>query len=211
MTTLELFQNLCIYGNVYETNHRIKKTEEFVDWTEENFKYVDYNPRKKIARKGLSITSLNGTLSGIPDLDSLYEYNCENNTSYNELDFTVPTPVYNYPSISYALDPIKDCISRTHIIKLQPGGFFPPHRDTRGVYLESFRLLVPLKNSNPPKCNFVLEDKIMNWNEGSFYFINTCLMHYIFNSSMSDSYILVANVKLCEKSVRYVTENLKYK
>ncbi|MBX3032387.1 MAG: hypothetical protein KF865_00555 [Bdellovibrionaceae bacterium] len=34
-----------------------------------------YNPRKNIARQGLSLTSLDGGLGGIPDLDSLMEYN----------------------------------------------------------------------------------------------------------------------------------------
>ena len=43
----------------------------FVAWTEENFEYVQYNPRKPINRYGLSVTSLDGGCSCIPDLDSL--------------------------------------------------------------------------------------------------------------------------------------------
>ena len=37
--------------------------------------WKQYNPRKSIDRQGLSITSLDGGLSGIPDLDSLFVYN----------------------------------------------------------------------------------------------------------------------------------------
>ena len=47
-----------------------------------NFEYKQYNPRKDIPRFGLSITSLKGELDGI-DLDSLPEYNKENNTNIN--------------------------------------------------------------------------------------------------------------------------------
>ena len=36
--------------------------------------WKQYNPRKSIDRQGLSITSLDGGLSGIPDLDSLFVY-----------------------------------------------------------------------------------------------------------------------------------------
>ena len=50
------------------------------------FTYSQYNPRKDISRYGLSITSLDGKLGGV-DLDSIKEYNKENNTNYDELSF----------------------------------------------------------------------------------------------------------------------------
>ena len=42
---------------------------------EENFDYVKYNHRKNINRLGLSVTSLDGGVTGVPDLDSLLQYN----------------------------------------------------------------------------------------------------------------------------------------
>ena len=48
-----------------------------------------YNLRKSHQRWGLSITSLDGGLSGIPDLDSLYEYNKKNGTN-------IANPRYKY-------------------------------------------------------------------------------------------------------------------
>ena len=75
-----LYNYLTVYGSMYETRHQLKNSHDFLSWTEENFEYVKYNPRKDINRYGLSITSLDGGLSGRIDLDSLYEYNKEHNT-----------------------------------------------------------------------------------------------------------------------------------
>lgn len=183
---------------------------EFVNWTENNFKYVHYNPRKPIERYGLSITSLDGGTSGIPDLDSLLQYNKENGTKYDESDFNIPTPVYNYPQLSKCLDPIKDYICRTHVIKMKPGGYFPPHRDIMFNYFSSFRLIIPLRNMNPPNFNFMLDNRLLQWNHGRMYFINTAKTHYLFNSGFEDSYMIIINVVLSEFSVDYVAYNLKF-
>ena len=61
------------------------------------YEYLKYNPRKDIPRYGLSITSLKGELDGI-DLDSIKEYNKENNTNYDELSFKEFTQVYHVSS-----------------------------------------------------------------------------------------------------------------
>ena len=58
-----------------------------------DFEWLQYNPRKKINRYGLSITSLDGKRNGI-DLDSIWEYNKENNTKYGEENFKTKTDVY---------------------------------------------------------------------------------------------------------------------
>ena len=77
-------------------------------------------------------------------------------------------------------------------------------------FLHAFRLIVPLKNCNPPKVNFVLEDKILNFEEGRLYFVDTVKMHYIFNASHDPSYWLVMNVKCTKESVEKVLMNLEY-
>lgn len=205
----DFYNRLSIYGDVFQTNHRMKDCNEFVDWTEENFDYVLYNPRKKVARYGLSITSLDGGLSGRPDLDSVPEYNRENNVYYNERDFSVKTPVYDYPSLKNMIEPISDHIFRSHILKLEPGGFFPPHRDFAGTNFDSFRALVPLSNMSAPDFNFILEDKILNWKNGFMYFLDTAKMHYLFNCSFEPSYMIVFNIDLNMKTIEFMTENLK--
>ena len=143
-----LYSYLSVYGIQNELNLRLDDPEGFIDWTEENFEYVRYNPRKPIDRWGLSITSYDGGLSGIPDLDSLGEYCAENNVSLEESDFNVPTEVYKQSKeLQEILEPFKGNYYRTHILKLNPGGFFPKHRDLRLSNFDSFRLIIPLKKN----------------------------------------------------------------
>lgn len=208
--TIQLYNYLTLYGSISQTKHKITNTMKFIRWTEENFDYVKYNPRKNINRLGLSITSLDGNLSGIPDLDSLLEYNKENNTAYVEKDFKIKTPVFDQ-ELKIVLDPIKDSIFRSHILKIQPGGFFPPHRDFFGLSIDSFRLLIPLANCNPPTFNFVIDDKLQFWEDGYVYFIDTAKMHYLFNAGSVDTYFVVVNCDLNENTVKYVTENFRYR
>ena len=206
----DLYSNLIAYGICSATKLRIPHPDKFVSWTEENFTYVKYNPRKDINRFGLSITSLDGSLSGIPDLDSLPEYNKENNLQLHETDFNVSTPVYEYAGLKKILDPIKDHICRSHILKIGPGGYFPPHRDYRRNVFSAFRLLIPLQNMNPPSSVFIIEDKIQHWEEGTMYFVDTAKLHYLFNAGFSPSYMVVINAVLNSDTVNYVTTNLKY-
>lgn len=211
MSKSELYNLLCIFGDIFEINFKLKNPKSFVDWTESNFTYVKYNPRKDIARYGLSITSLDGNVTGVPDLDSLHEYNTENNTSYKEKDFNVFTPVYEYKNLQECLKEFEDDIYRTHILKLESGGFFPPHRDIQGMDFSHFRLIVPLENVNPPSFNFVVDNKIVHWNLGQMYFVNTAKMHYLFNSSFKPSYWLIINIDVNEKNINKVLKNVVQK
>ena len=91
------YVTLCTYGDFIELDITLKEPKNIVKWSEENFTYVKYNPRKNINRWGLSITSLDGGLSGRPDLDSFY---AEDPASMpTEMDINVPTPVYEHPEI----------------------------------------------------------------------------------------------------------------
>jgi len=186
----------------------MKDVSSFLDWTEKNFTYVRYNPRKDINRYGLSITSLDGGLSGIPDLDSLREYNIENDVLYQEENFTTFTPVSKHSSLQSVLNPIKDNIFRTHILKLGPGGFFPPHRDFRKSSVDSCRLIIPLKNFNPPGVNFVIEDRILHWVRGRVYFVNTAKLHYLFNGTTENSYWIVINCKLDDSTTDFIISKM---
>lgn len=205
-----LYNTLTTYGSYYPTKHSISDPNAFVKWTEKNFDYVKYNPRKDINRHGLSITSLDGGLSGIPDLDSIPEYNKEHGLKLNEPDFNVPTPVYDYPDLKKMLDPIAQHVCRSHVLRLDSGGYFPAHRDFRRNMFSSFRLLMPLRNVNAPKFAFILEDKIIQWQPGVLYFVDTAKMHYLFNASADSSYMIVINASLNEETVNFVTTNLMY-
>lgn len=195
------YHTLTQYGSLMELNVSTN-AEKLVEWSNK-FDWVKYNPRKDVNRWGLSITSLDGGLSGVPDLDSLYEYNKENGTQYTEQDFDKPTPALN-DQIKDVLAPWEGHYYRTHFLKFGPGGFFPPHRDWdyETFTNKSFRLIMPLENVNPPYFNFVYEDKILNWKTGSLYFLDTIKMHYLFNCSLLDSYWIVVNVAVNEHTIK---------
>ena len=206
--SFELYTALSEYGDVFEMKKDFYKPDEFVKWTEENFEYVRYNPRKDVARYGLSITSLDGGVGSVPDLDGLYEYNKEHGTSYREYSFTVPTPVYEHVELKNTIELFEEDLCRTHILRMDPGGFFPLHRDMRDLKFEAFRLIVPLKEVNPPNVNFVVDGKIINWVPGKMYYVNTAKVHYLFNGCFSPSYWLVLNVKTSKRSVEKVFANM---
>ncbi len=197
------YYHLAIYGKCYSTTYRLTNPSNIVTEIEEKFEFVRYNPRKDIDRWGLPLTSLDGGMSGIPDLDSLLEYNNENNTSYGEADFSTPTPAYEY--FKEVLDPFKLWLGRTHVLKMNPGGYFPPHRDAHN--LKTFRLIVPLQNVSPPQVSFIVEDKILILEVGRMHFVDTVKMHYLFNTSNRPTYWIVINVKTTPDAVKKVLRN----
>ena len=71
------------YGNVIATDFYKSGLERDLDNFSEHWK--PYNPKKHPGREGLSVTSLDGGFSGIPDLDSIREYCIENNKLCNTM------------------------------------------------------------------------------------------------------------------------------
>jgi hypothetical protein len=215
-SSTSLYLTLSNYGKVIPLKDRISDSEDFITWTEKEFEYVRYNPRKDINRYGLSITSLDGGLSGRPDLDSLTEYNHKlGNFSpdnfIKEEDMNVPTPVYDYPSLKRLCDEWQPHLFRTHILRIDPGGYFPPHRDHTNTNLESLRLIMPLKNCEAPQLTFILDNDIIDWQQGRLYFIDTAKMHYLFNSSFEPAYMLVMNVGVNLHSVQNIINKFQYR
>jgi hypothetical protein len=196
------YNSLLSFGDLIPLKLKCDVKKLF-DETEE-FVYLKYNPRKDIERYGLSITSLDGSLNGV-DLDSIKEYNKENNTEYDELSFNKFTQVYHTSSeIQKIIEPFKDHIGRSHILSLQEGGYFPPHRDLP-VYVEqqnSLRILVPLKGCNPPDMYFMYEDKPLHFEHGRAYFLNTNKSHNLF--SFKGSEMIVLNIKTNEEVYKII-------
>ena len=196
------YNSILSYGDLIPLNIECEVGKLFSEI--EGFKFAKYNPRKDIPRYGLSITSLDGSLNGV-DLDSIKEYNKENNTEYDELSFNKFTEVYHTSSeIQKIVEPFKDHIGRSHILSLQEGGYFPPHRDLP-VYVEqqnSLRILVPLKGCNPPDMYFMYEDKPLHFEHGRAYFLNTNKSHNLFSFKGSD--MIVLNIKTNEEVYKII-------
>lgn len=156
----------------------------------ENWK--PYNLRKPNNRWGLSITSLDGGLSGIPDLDSLYEYNKQNNTEITNHDINTYTDVYHkIPELQKVIEPWKPWLGRCHFLKLNSGGFFPEHYDLNKLDFtyEDTRLIAFVNNNNMSTMKFLYEDTVMNVKEGSLYWFNASKRHSVF--SMLDNCIMI--------------------
>lgn len=200
-----LYDSLARYGDSYalslglDTTKLLKNLEVYQD------DWVQYNPRKNIPREGLSVTSLDGGLSGVPDLDSIREYNIQNNLSLDETSFTTKTEVWDL--VKSALEPFKDNLGRTHIIKMPKTGCFPTHRDDYVRENKSFRLFLPIDKCNPPDTYFILNKNILNFMQGHVYFLDTCKEHVVFTCGET-SMFLVANIILNEDSVDAVLNNL---
>lgn len=200
-----LYSTLTRFGDYYPLSIRHDDNfEELIETLDTNYIWPRYNPRKDIDRDGLSITSMDGGLSGYPDLDSLYEYFEKTGISLHEDDFKTKTPVYNY--FKKWLDPFDGHLGRTHVIRLNKGGFFPPHRDNKASEIKSFRLFLPLNYDSTHF--FLLEDTRMKFTNGQFYFIDTAKMHTLFNANETPFYFVVTNVILSQDSVDTTLEYL---
>lgn len=204
MNNCVLYSALTRFGDCYSLRLRSGLGNIIKD-LENNFEWVQYNPRKSIHREALSITSLDGGLSGRPDLDSLYDYRDKTGIVLKESNFTVKTPVYNY--FKEWLDPIQQHLGRTHIIKLNEGGYFPPHRDNKHSNIESFRLFLPL-NYDSMRNFFMLENRKLEFTNGEMYFIDTAKMHTLFNTNVTPFYFVVVNVILTDNSVSDIIKYL---
>jgi len=200
--SFNLFNTLTTYGDQYALRLRVELDKVLSELGNFDNSWTPYNPRKKNNRWGLSITNLDGKLGAGPDLDSLREYNKEHNTTMTEQDFTVPTPVYEI--FKDVCDPIKQWLIRCHVLQLRPGGYFPAHVDNYGTNIDSFRLIIPLENMNPDHSWFMLEDKIVRWEHGDVYFLNTCKQHTLFNAGFKNMTMVVLNVVLEKEVVDYI-------
>ena len=203
-----MYNDLLTYGDFIQLSNSCNSKELLEEIKE--FEWKQYNPRKNINRYGLSITSNDGSLNG-EDLDSLYEYSKEKGRICDEDEFTTLTDVY-YKSkqIQKLVDPFKPWLCRTHFLNFRKGGYFPPHRDMRRIdEQDSFRILVPIRDCNPPALYFMYEDKPLHFNMGSAYFVNTNKMHSIFSYS-NKSCMLVMNIESNNESIKKIGELMRW-
>lgn len=204
MDNTNLYSSLCLLGSVYRLN-----TEFDVEATENELKqfsndWKQYNPRKHgFGRMGLSLTSLDGGMSGEPDLDSIREYGRVHGKSYKEMDFHTTTPAFKAcKSIHNIMEPFMEDLGRTHFIRFDKGGFFPPHRDGYDCPPDVFRLMAVVSGYKED-YGFILDEKKVSFRRGFLYFFNSMLSHSIF-SFRNDVKILVLNVGITERSVKAV-------
>ena len=203
----DLILHLSSLGDIVPLDFTIdiKKLKDELSLFDNDWK--QYNPRKPNNRQGLSITSLDGGLSGVPDLDSLFEYNKQNNTLISEVNINVKTPVASNISV---IQPLFDTLGRSHFIRLNKGGFFPPHRDGKILDVTCFRIITLCHNCNKGQFAFIYEDKVVVLEPGRPYFVNTRKQHSVF-SYVDDSVQCVLNIPLTIENYESVIKSLEAK
>ncbi len=192
MRTFDYFED-CIKLNLPKLDLQLDGFEN--DWR-------IYNPRKTIARWGLSVTSLDGEMNGIPDLDSVNEYNILNQTKFSESDFNVKTKLGQH--FSNFIDHVD--IGRSHIIKLGSGGFFPFHRD---LDAKTFRVIYCIDQCHPQNFIWLQDDKALKLGDSNWYIINTKKAHAVF--SFFGCQFAVFNVVYSEKSLKFLMSAFEIK
>lgn len=192
------YDKLLKFGNVIPLKIRDNPQEFLQNIQVFNDNWRQYNPNKDIKRKGLSITSLEGKFEG-PDLDTIGQ------SQYDESSFRIETPAAGFAR--KWLDPFEGSVVRSHVIHLEPGGYFPTHRDDFRDEITTMRIFIPLQNCNPDDGMwFMLEDKALQFKYGRSYFINTCLSHTVF--STLHSYFLVMNVEVNKNSYMTIMKHM---
>lgn len=172
-----------------------------------------YNLRKPNNRWGLSITSLDGGLSGIPDLDSLYEYNKKNGTNIANQDINTYTDVYNFsPELQKIIEPWKPWLGRCHYLRLDSGGFFPEHYDINKLDydFEDARLIAFVNNCSKDTMKFIYGDEVINVTEGTLYYFNASKRHTVF-STKDNCIMIVFCLRFDEHLFKTMIENYRLK
>jgi hypothetical protein len=142
----------------------------------------------------------------------LIEYNKLNNTTYVETDFKIKTDIVEkIPNLEELTTALSPGLGRCHFLKLNAGGFFPPHRDNgKAVPSQSFRLIVPLGNTGKNDWCWIQEGTILRLTTGKLYCINTTKEHSIF-SFKDNCCMLVFNVIASTKNIEFITTHLGVK
>ena len=171
----------------YEDCIELKLPINVADLDNVNYNWIQYNPRKINSRHGCSITSLDGNDTGIPDLDSVFEYNKLNNTNYKEMDFNKLT-IHSKPFDKF-LSTFK--VGRSHYIKLSNGGNFPWHRDND---YDTLRIIYTIKNCDVNNLIWIEDENLIKLENDKWYFINTKKKHCVVG--LSESIFAVFNVRI---------------
>lgn len=196
------------FGDVIELSHEPWDCKRIQELVLAHDGWKQYNPRKVNNRFGLSVTSLDGDYSGVPDLDSLLEFNKENGTNYTEQNFSKRTPIVDdIPELQSLLD-IFNPLGRCHFLRIDSGGFFPPHRDNGSLIPSpSFRVIVPIANTSKHQWKWIQTDKPLTLETGRAYCINTSKEHSVF-SFVDNCIMLVMNVPATAHNCLKISANM---
>lgn len=197
-----LWNSLCNLGNVaklklhFDGYQVIEQLNAFKD------NWCPYNVKKDTVnnRWGLPITSSTGDVMDNYHMNSFGHMQRYHSVEMKEEDFTTPTTVFdNVPEVAKIIDIFRPDIGRVHFLRVDKGGFFPPHRDFPGPDPEYVRLLCVFGNCKAENFAHILDGKLIYPDPGYLHFINFQLDHSVF--SFSDGlYALILTVRLNQRT-----------
>lgn len=201
---LNLFQQLHIYGDVIPLKPFVDPERVKLELESLSHAWVQYNPSKsQNPRWGLSVTSLDGGMSGVPDLYSLYEWSRETGNKVSEKDFNKTTEAFRKcTAIHELVAPFQENLGRCRFVKFKSGGHFPPHRDGSVSFQvpDYFRILVPLANTAADDFHFVHDGRLIALEPGRPYLFNALKTHSVVSYS-DDAMTLALSVALNQEMV----------
>jgi len=193
-----LWNSLTNLGSYAKLNLRIDEMIVAKDLLKFSENWCPYNEKKDVHnnRWGLPVTSHTGDVMDNYHLNSFGYMQKYHDVEMKEENFTTPTEVYHaVPHIKKLLDVFAPDIGRVHILKVNQGGYFPPHRDFAGVAPEYFRLSCVFGSCSDFNYVQTLHDQVFRPERNYLYFVNFQLNHSVF--SFSDNlYNLILTVKL---------------
>ena len=204
-----LWNSLCNMGDTvklkfnFDPHKTLDQLEEFQDnWCPYNVKKDKVNNRW-----GLPLTSHTGDVLDNYHMNSFGYMQKYHNVEMREENFTTPTEAYHkLTELSPIIEQFRPDIGRVHLLRVDQGGFFPPHRDFVGISPEYFRLLAVFGKCKPENYVQMIDGRPIYPEPGFLYFVNFQLDHSVF--SFSDGlYSLILTVKLNQNSYDLVTKN----
>lgn len=201
---LSLFQQLHVYGDIIPLKPFVNPEQVTRELESFSQAWVQYNPSKsQNPRLGLSVTSLDGGMSGVPDLYSLYEWSKETGRKVSEKDFNKTTEAYRQcQAIHELVAPFQEHLGRCRFVKFAAGGHFPPHRDGSVSFQvpDYFRILVPLANTGSDDFHFVHDGRLVPMESGRPYLFNALKTHSVV-SYTENAMTLAVSVALNQEMV----------
>ena len=197
-----LWNSLCNLGNTvklklnFDIGSVTNKLEQFND------NWCPYNAKKDKVnnRWGLPLTSHTGDVTDNYHLNSFGYMQRYHEVEMKEENFTTPTEVYHsLTEISNIVEIFKPDIGRVHLLRIDQGGYFPPHRDFPGTAPGYFRLFAVFGKCKPENFVLTLDGKLFYPDPGFVYFCNFQLDHSIASFS-NGLYILILTVKMNQRT-----------
>jgi|TARA_B100000085_G_C18548561_1_gene514912 hypothetical protein len=204
-----IWNSLCNMGQTMKLKWKINEHEVLEQLEQFKDNWCPYNVKKDTHnnRWGLPITSHTGDVMDNYHLNSFGYMQKYHDVEMKEENFTTPTEVYNkVPELAKLVDAFKPDIGRVHLLRVDKGGFFPPHRDFPGVGPEWMRLLMVFGKCKPENFVHMLDGKPVYPDPGYLYFVNFQLDHSVF--SFSDGlYALILTVKVNQRTHDLIINN----